>query len=438
VPFAADTTVGTLMGRLERPIPAAPELGPLGPIVARAGRPDPAERLDAMALGSALQSVAAELPRPEPLPLVGVAALDDTVGHVDPDPTDVGVPPPVPPSTVTTVDLPDAAPTVALPTTPGATTGAPPDSPTVAGPAPALAPAATALSRKARRRRWPLVTAIVVAALLAAIAAVYAVVKSQVPSHRVPDEVGRPEAEAVAAVKALHLNPKVERRFADGTTAGVVLGQAPRSGSLEEGRNVTLTVSRGPTPVPVPDLTGRSKDQAVDVLAQAGFRLGKLTPRNDESAPAGVVLDWSPKGVEAPRGTAVDLVVSAGPTPRTVPDVAGASFDAASAALTRLGLKVVRTDDVSDTVPKDQVVGTSPGAGASVDRGSTVSVIVSKGPAVVPSLIGLTVPDATGRLQAVGLQVGNVYGPPGGRVLLTTPLAGSKAKKGSSVTLFIF
>ncbi|HYX45028.1 MAG TPA: serine/threonine-protein kinase, partial [Acidimicrobiales bacterium] len=67
VPFSADTTVGTLMGRLERPIPAAPELGPLGPIVARAGRPDAGERLDAVAFGTALQAAANDLPTPEPL-----------------------------------------------------------------------------------------------------------------------------------------------------------------------------------------------------------------------------------------------------------------------------------------------------------------------------------------------------------------------------------
>ena len=88
VPFAADTTVATLMGRLDRPIEAPPELGPLAPIVARAGRPDPAERLDAAAVGAALQAVAPTLPGPEPFPLAGAASLDDT-GPIE-DPTDIG------------------------------------------------------------------------------------------------------------------------------------------------------------------------------------------------------------------------------------------------------------------------------------------------------------------------------------------------------------
>ncbi len=92
VPFMADTTVGTLMGRLEQPIPVAPELGPLGPIVARAGRPDAAERLDAMALGAALQATANDLPAPGRLPLAGIAALDDTLARLDADPTELGLP----------------------------------------------------------------------------------------------------------------------------------------------------------------------------------------------------------------------------------------------------------------------------------------------------------------------------------------------------------
>jgi len=89
VPFAADTTVATLMGRLDRPLECPPEMGPLGPIVARAGRNDVAERLDAVALGAALQAVATELPSPEPLPLAGPAVFDDVAAN-DADPTELG------------------------------------------------------------------------------------------------------------------------------------------------------------------------------------------------------------------------------------------------------------------------------------------------------------------------------------------------------------
>jgi len=74
VPFSADTTIGTLMARLEHPIPVADELGPLKPAIEAAGTLDPAERCDAAALARALVAAAEELPRPEPIPLTGPSA----------------------------------------------------------------------------------------------------------------------------------------------------------------------------------------------------------------------------------------------------------------------------------------------------------------------------------------------------------------------------
>src|SRR5215217_6838625 len=70
VPFAADTTVATLMARLDKLMPVSAELGPLAAVVERAGRPDPAERPDAATLGRELVEAARRLPRPAPLPIV--------------------------------------------------------------------------------------------------------------------------------------------------------------------------------------------------------------------------------------------------------------------------------------------------------------------------------------------------------------------------------
>ena len=96
-----------------------------------------------------------------------------------------------------------------------------------------------------------------------------------------------------------------------------------------------------------------------------------------------------------------------------------------------------RADDYSDSVPAGQVAGTNPARGTSVARGSTVTVVVSQGQPAVPELRGLSVADATAKLEAAGLEKGGVYGPPGGKVFLTTPGTGSKVKRGASVSLFI-
>ena len=75
VPFAADTTVATLMNRIDKLLPVSADLGPLAAVVERAGRPEPAERYSAAELGRALIQTAERLPRPAPLPLVPVVVL---------------------------------------------------------------------------------------------------------------------------------------------------------------------------------------------------------------------------------------------------------------------------------------------------------------------------------------------------------------------------
>jgi beta-lactam-binding protein with PASTA domain/tRNA A-37 threonylcarbamoyl transferase component Bud32 len=446
VPFVADTTVGTLMGRLEQPIPVAPELGPLGPIVARAGRPEASERLDAMALGAALQATANDLPAPGRLPLAGIAALDETLTRLDDDPTEIGHPGTRPAAEVATGAATQWEPAPPGPGGGGEATATLPLSPGDAVPAAPAAqppgPAAPPLSKAGRRRRrWPIVAVVALVVALAGAGAAYAIAQANVPSHPVPNEVNRPEAEATAALKALKFKVAFRRPFVNGTTAGQVTDQSPdaRPGrTLKEGHVVTLTVSRGPEPIPVPDLANLDRTAAEAAIAKAGFVVGDVTEIHDEKAPAGALLDFNPKTGLAPTGSKIALTVSSGPAPRVVPDLAGKSFAAASAALSDIGLEATRGEDYSDTVPAGQVIGTTPAPGASVDRGATVTVVVSQGQPTVPDLKGLTVSGATARLQAAGLKVGGVYGPPGGNyVLLTVPGSGATVKRGASISLFV-
>jgi serine/threonine-protein kinase len=445
VPFEADTTVGTLMGRVERPLPAPPELGPLAPIVARAGRPDAAERLDAVAFGAALQAAAPELPAPEPLPLAGTPGVDESLAGIDPDPTEVGTATRAPESAAipTTDEAPTATdlPWVGMGNGDATAVIAPSTPPSFEAPAPvAVAPEPAAPMRAGRRhrRRWPLYVVLAVILVAAAVTGGYFFVQSQIPVHPVPEETNQPAPQAIAALKVLKFKVRATQAFVDAIPAGFVAAQRPDPGvKLKEGDTVTLIVSKGPTPIMVPDLTGLSHDVAVERLRGAGFVVGTETPQPDENAPEGQVLDWSPKGVEVPKGGAINLTISSGPPPREIPDVSGQSYQAAADALDAKGLKYARNDVYNDDVPEGQVVSTSPKAGSDVQRGSTVTINVSKGQPTVPSLAGLSVPDATAKLDAAGLKVGGVYGPSGGHVFLTTPGAGTKVKSGTSVALFI-
>jgi len=223
--------------------------------------------------------------------------------------------------------------------------------------------------------------------------------------------------------------------------AGQILAQDPAAGtSLRVGSVLAITVSSGPPPVAVPsDLPGKTLDAATAELAAVHLVVGDVTRQFDEKVAKDSVIalpDGTP--AELPKGGALPLVVSDGPKPRVVPDIpAGGDPTATAAAITAVGLKPVTANAYSDTVPAGQVISISPGAGASVARGSTVTITVSQGPkpVIVPSVKGLSVTDAANALQAAGLTVSGTQGSPLGAAVSTDPGAGASVKKGTSVVI---
>ena len=90
-------------------------------------------------------------------------------------------------------------------------------------------------------------------------------------------------------------------------------------------------------------------------------------------------------GTSVAPGSAVDLIVSEGPAPVSVPDVSGMSQGAAEGAIRRAGLELgpVRQEN-SDTVAAGMVISQSPSGGSSVAPGTAVNLTVSNGPAQTP------------------------------------------------------
>jgi serine/threonine protein kinase/beta-lactam-binding protein with PASTA domain len=472
VPFAAETTVATLVGRLDKPLEAPPELGPLGPVVARAGRPDPTERLDAISFAAALQAVASELPAPEPLALAGPATFDmNHLATLEGDPTDLGTGPakvappkasfqsPPPPAADTTVmDAPAPADTETRLTPAVVEADATPttviDRPQVEkkranrrGAEQAEVTAVLVSKKAGRRRRWPWVVLLVVALLGAGGAGAYLLVGEQVPSHPLPDVTQRDRATAEGALKAARFVVQIDERYIDATVPGIVTEQSPKAGTsadgkpttLKEGKTVTLIVSKGPPPTPIPDLTDLTEAKAKVEIEKVGHVVGDIARPFNETVEAGVVMGWSGKGESPPKGARVDLTVSAGPAPRTVPTLSGRTYEQAVAALEAVQLRVARNPDQysDDDSTKGKVILASPTQGSTAKRGDVITVTVSAGRPEVPALNGLTVAEAEAKLATVGLKLDSKFGPSGGKVFLATPNAGSKVSPGSSVDVFI-
>ena len=133
--------------------------------------------------------------------------------------------------------------------------------------------------------------------------------------------------------------------------------------------------------VEVPFLVGLTQAAAATQITGAGLSVGTVTSSNS-AAPLGSVISQSPiSGTFVPPGSTVDLVVSLGPTQAIVPNVVGLLQGAAETAIVNAGLIVGSiSSQNSNSNPAGTVMAQGPTAGALVNSGTPVNLIVSLGP----------------------------------------------------------
>jgi serine/threonine-protein kinase len=222
-----------------------------------------------------------------------------------------------------------------------------------------------------------------------------------------------------------------------------VVSQDPAARTeANEGSTVDLGVSSGPGQQVVPSVVNLPAKQAVETLNQAGFKVVQDT-QNSATVPKGIAIKTSPPANRViPKNSEVRLFVSSGPPQVTVPGVVGQQEDVARGTLQDAGLNVSR-QLVNSDVPKGEVTAQAPGPGTTVDKGSRVTLTVSKGPVKVdvPDVVTLTKSEARAALKAAGFKVNVVEketpAQPVGTVIRQSPPAGAKAVKGSSVTIYV-
>ena len=269
------------------------------------------------------------------------------------------------------------------------------------------------------------------------------------PGRRVPvpNIIGMSQDEAQLALEKQGLDwGAPARAYSDTVPAGHVVSCQPKVGrKVGLGQAVTAVISRGVETKTVPDVVGKTKDQAGAAIKGAGLTLGDVTEDYSASVAQGKVISSDPKAGKVIEHTAkVSIVVSKGKEPATIPDVTGKSEDDAKKALEDAGLKKGKvSQDYSDSVAKGRVISSSPIAGASgYYKGDSVDLTVSKGPekVTVPDVTGKSEDDAKKVLEDAGLKVtvNKRLGGPFGTVRSTDPAAGSSVKPDSKVTINIF
>jgi serine/threonine-protein kinase len=380
VPFAADTTIGTLTARTQRALVAPQELGSLAPVIDRAGRLDPDDRYpDAGTMRQALADVGETLPPPGPLVLAGM------VDHADPHPTRIAAPakPPLFDQDAKEQREPPTAPT-------------PKVEPANDRPGPARP--------KGQRRMVPWVVATVVLVVVALAATAFAQVGGAT-TFAMPGFIGRTQEQAKLLASQHGLTASIVPQQSP-DPPGVVVSQSPGTGDWTSSHAVTLRVSTGPGKVPVPNLVGQPWLAAQRQLDQIGFNYTVQHPYNP-TIPKNDVVGINPYPAKLTPDANITVLVSNGHAPVPVPNVAGLSFPAAVNALAAANFTTQRIQDIpSDNIPRGMVAATIPPIGTAAPYQSLVQIQVSHGPLMVtvPDVRGLTVDEANAKLGNVGLQ----------------------------------
>ncbi|TAA09552.1 Stk1 family PASTA domain-containing Ser/Thr kinase [Streptococcus parasuis] len=199
-----------------------------------------------------------------------------------------------------------------------------------------------------------------------------------------------------------------------------------------------------PSTVQVPDVVGETLDVAKEKIEVAGLVVGDVKEEASTEYKEGTVIRTSPvANTSRMEGSKVDIFV-AKVAMVTVPNLIGSDADSAQKELEELGFKVTLKKEYSDTVEEGYVIKTDPVANSSKEKGSTITVVVSKGvqPKTVPDVTGKSQDTAKQLLEAAGFIIGTISeeysdSVAEGNVISTDPQANVELEKGSIVNMVV-
>lgn len=221
---------------------------------------------------------------------------------------------------------------------------------------------------------------------------------------KIPMVANKDRAEAEKILKEAGFEVTVEETTHDKIARGKAIGTDPAANaSVARGTEIKLLVSSGREITDVPDLTGKTTEEAVQLLKDAKLVLNKEVKEDaSDDVPKGkIITQTPPQGSQVSTGTKVTITVSTGPEDVRVPVVTGQQLEDARENLESAGFKVV-VHNVDSVERKGQVLSAT-SEGEKLAKGSEITLEVSLGNQFeMPSLQGKKFGDVFRELQAAG------------------------------------
>lgn len=246
--------------------------------------------------------------------------------------------------------------------------------------------------QKKKKRKWPIVlVSIFLILVILAILTVTVLPKVLGPKDvMIPDVAGKELDEAMELLqeKGLKIGETVEVTDEE-VEEGLIIKTNPNEGkTVKEGQEVDLYLSIGKEKWTLLDYTGRQYDDVIDLLNTRGFKDITKTEVYDDTAPAGQIISQNPSSGEEiiPAETEMEFTVSKGPELIKLKDLTGYNEKGIEEYAQSSGLfvEIASEGQYSDTVPEGSVVTQNPSAGTDLQKGSKVTVVLSKGKEQLP------------------------------------------------------
>jgi serine/threonine-protein kinase len=225
------------------------------------------------------------------------------------------------------------------------------------------------------------------------------------------DDLNQQGFETRVEYKVCEPTPTSEPGKCGPDSIGKVVDTDPKPGTkMNKSDTLLLMVGQEAQKIAVPDLTGKTPDEARAELQQLGLALDEAVEEEEveDDEQVGKIVSQTPTiGAQVAKGTPIKVTVGKAPEDTSVPNLVGQDFDTAKGNLENLGFTVKREDQSSDK-PANQVIDQNPKDGEH-EQGTEITLVVSKGDQggdndriTVPDLTGLSPTEAENVLRGMG------------------------------------
>ena len=185
----------------------------------------------------------------------------------------------------------------------------------------------------------------------------------------------------------------------------IALQDVEAGDKVDKNTTVKVVISSGKGSIPVPDVSGKSADDATSKLEAEGFKVTTDYKYSDTVAQNKVVETAPSAGTSAQKGETVTIYLSRGPEGTEMPNLIGQTEEQAKSTLNSMGCSVNVNTEYNNTQDAGKVVGQSIDPGVRVASGTTVTIAISKGQQAYGYKATITAPAASGDLYVVSADI---------------------------------